>query len=192
MQKKFPSLASIQRTCSNFGIGLEVDIHSGVLLECPSLCLLVMIIILSESFFFKETFFEFKVELVRVSRLTYVIFRLLQGAAFMDDHFLNSPCEKNFPLILALLGIWYSNFHNAESHAILPYDQYLSRFAAYFQQGRSRDLKTFFSMVNKVIWNQMENMFNEMENKLITVLVQLFGENLEQMVNMHFISSYIR
>ena len=53
----------------------------------------------------------------------------------MDDHFLNSPCEKNFPLILALLGIWYSNFHNAESHAILPYDQYLSRFAAYFQQG---------------------------------------------------------
>ena len=72
------------------------------------------------------------------------IFRLLQGAAFMDDHFLNSPCEKNFPLILALLGIWYSNFHNAESHAILPYDQYLSRFAAYFQQGRSKDFKTFF------------------------------------------------
>ena len=55
----------------------------------------------------------------------------------MDDHFLNSPSEQNFPLILALLGIWYSNFHNAESHAILPYDQYLSRFAAYFQQGGS-------------------------------------------------------
>merc|ERR1712226_830753 len=43
--------------------------------------------------------------------------------------------NENFPIILALLGIWYSNFHNAESHAILPYDQYLSRFAAYFQQG---------------------------------------------------------
>ena len=55
----------------------------------------------------------------------------------MDNHFLNSPSEQNFPLILALLGIWYSNFHNAESHAILPYDQYLSRFAAYFQQGGS-------------------------------------------------------
>ena len=53
----------------------------------------------------------------------------------MDDHFLNSPDEKNFPLILALLGVWYSNFHGAESQAILPYDQYLSRFAAYFQQG---------------------------------------------------------
>ena len=64
----------------------------------------------------------------------------------MDDHFLNSPCEKNFPLILALLGIWYSNFHNAESHAILPYDQYLSRFAAYFQQGWSRDKKIFGSI----------------------------------------------
>ena len=58
MQKKFPSLESIQRTCSNFGIGLEVDIHFGVLLECPSLCLLAMIIILSESFFRKERFFH--------------------------------------------------------------------------------------------------------------------------------------
>ena len=127
MQKKFPSSALIQRTCSSFGIGLEVVIHYGVLLECPSLCLLDMIIILSESFF------KYKVE--QCVGL-HDIFRLLQGAAFMDDHFLNSPCEKNFPLILALLGIWYSNFHNAESHAILPYDQYLSRFAAYFQQGR--------------------------------------------------------
>ena len=50
MQKKFPSSELIQRTCSNFGIGLEVDIHFGVLLECQSLCILVMIIILSESF----------------------------------------------------------------------------------------------------------------------------------------------
>lgn len=110
----------------------------------------------------------------------------------MDDHFLNSPCEKNFPLILALLGIWYSNFHNAESHAILPYDQYLSRFAAYFQQGWFRDKKYLAQYINKVIWNQMENMFNEMESKLITVLVPLFGENLEPTVSMHFISSYIR
>ena len=124
MPKKFPSLELILKTCSNFGIGLVVDIHYGVPLECPSLYLLVMIIILSEYKNLK------KVGL-------HEIFRLLQGAAFMDDHFLNSPSEQNFPLILALLGIWYSNFHNAESHAILPYDQYLSRFAAYFQQGGS-------------------------------------------------------
>ena len=110
----------------------------------------------------------------------------------MDDHFLNSPCEKNFPLILALLGIWYSNFHNAESHAILPYDQYLSRFAAYFQQGWFRDKKYLAQYINKVIWNQMENMFNEMESKLITVLVPLFGGNQEPTANMHFISSYTR
>ena len=85
---------------------------------------------------------EYKVELCVG---LHDMFRLLQGAAFMDDHFLNSPCEKNFPLILALLGIWYSNFHNAESHAILPYDQYLSRFAAYFQQGWSRDKKKYLA-----------------------------------------------
>ena len=54
MQKKFPSSELIQRTCSSFGIGLEVDIHYGVLLECQSLCLLDMIIIPSESFFKRE------------------------------------------------------------------------------------------------------------------------------------------
>ena len=123
MQKKFPNSASIPRTCSNFGIGLEVDIHYGVQLECQSPCLSDMIIILSEY------------NSICVHTGFHKFFRLLEGAAFMDDHFLNSPSEKNFPLILALLGIWYSNFHNAESHAILPYDQYLSRFAAYFQQG---------------------------------------------------------
>jgi len=53
----------------------------------------------------------------------------------MDRHFMEAPPEKNIPMILALLGIWYNNFFGAESHAILPYDQYLSRFAAYFQQG---------------------------------------------------------
>ena len=88
---------------------------------------------------------EYKVELCVG---LHDMFRLLQGAAFMDDHFLNSPCEKNFPLILALLGIWYSNFHNAESHAILPYDQYLSRFAAYFQQGWFRGKKYLAQYIN--------------------------------------------
>ncbi|KAL3287751.1 hypothetical protein HHI36_002215 [Cryptolaemus montrouzieri] len=61
--------------------------------------------------------------------------KLLDGAYFMDQHFLNEPLEKNAPVILACLGIWYSNFFGAETHALLPYDQYLHRFAAYFQQG---------------------------------------------------------
>ncbi|KAK4885931.1 hypothetical protein RN001_002202 [Aquatica leii] len=61
--------------------------------------------------------------------------QLLNGAHFMDEHFTTSPLEKNVPVILALLGIWYSNFFGAETHALLPYDQYLHRFAAYFQQG---------------------------------------------------------
>jgi glucose-6-phosphate isomerase len=61
--------------------------------------------------------------------------RLLQGAHDMDEHFKNEPFEKNIPVLLALIGIWYNNFFGAASEAILPYDQYLHRFAAYFQQG---------------------------------------------------------
>lgn len=61
--------------------------------------------------------------------------KLLQGAHAMDNHFKNEPFEKNIPVILALVGIWYTNFFGASSEAILPYDQYLHRFAAYFQQG---------------------------------------------------------
>jgi glucose-6-phosphate isomerase len=53
----------------------------------------------------------------------------------MDNHFREEPFEKNMPVILALIGIWYNNFFGAASEAILPYDQYLHRFAAYFQQG---------------------------------------------------------
>nr|AFA51151.1 phosphoglucose isomerase [Hyphantria cunea] len=61
--------------------------------------------------------------------------KLLEGASFMDNHYTTAPLEKNAPVILALLGVWYSNFYGAETHALLPYDQYLHRFAAYFQQG---------------------------------------------------------
>lgn len=60
---------------------------------------------------------------------------LLDGAHEADEHFRNMPFEENIPVVMALLGIWYTNFFNAESHAILPYDQYMHRFAAYFQQG---------------------------------------------------------
>jgi glucose-6-phosphate isomerase len=61
--------------------------------------------------------------------------QLLAGAHATDQHFEKTPFEQNVPVILGLLGIWYINFFNAETHVILPYDQYLHRFAAYFQQG---------------------------------------------------------
>jgi glucose-6-phosphate isomerase len=60
---------------------------------------------------------------------------LLSGAHKVDEHFRTTPFEKNIPVIMGLLGIWYNNFFDAQSHAILPYDQYMSRFPAYFQQG---------------------------------------------------------
>ncbi|MDH3879840.1 MAG: glucose-6-phosphate isomerase [Desulfobacterales bacterium] len=60
---------------------------------------------------------------------------LLQGAFEMDQHFKTTPFDKNIPVLLALIGIWYNNFHGAQTEAILPYDQYLHRFPAYFQQG---------------------------------------------------------
>ena len=60
---------------------------------------------------------------------------LLQGAFEMDMHFATASYEQNLPVLLALIGLWYNNFHGAESEAILPYDQYMHRFPAYFQQG---------------------------------------------------------
>jgi glucose-6-phosphate isomerase len=60
---------------------------------------------------------------------------MLQGAHASDKHFKNTPFEKNIPVIMALLGIWYRNFFGSQTEAILAYDQYMHRFAAYFQQG---------------------------------------------------------
>ncbi|HLT71920.1 MAG TPA: glucose-6-phosphate isomerase [Cyclobacteriaceae bacterium] len=60
---------------------------------------------------------------------------MLEGAHAMDQHFKETPFEKNIPVILAMIGIWYNNFYGAATEAILPYDQYMHRFAAYFQQG---------------------------------------------------------
>jgi glucose-6-phosphate isomerase len=57
------------------------------------------------------------------------------GAHAIDQHFINTPLKDNLPMTLALIGVWYNNFYKAESVAILPYDQYMHRFAAYFQQG---------------------------------------------------------
>ncbi|HEX3073679.1 MAG TPA: glucose-6-phosphate isomerase [Ignavibacteriales bacterium] len=61
--------------------------------------------------------------------------QLLTGAYEMDEHFKTAPFDKNLPVIMALLGIWYNNFFGADTYAILPYDQYLHRFPAYLQQG---------------------------------------------------------
>ena len=61
--------------------------------------------------------------------------KLLKGAHAMDEHFRTAPFEKNIPVVLALLSVWYNNFYDAESQAIIPYTQYLHRFAAYLQQG---------------------------------------------------------
>jgi glucose-6-phosphate isomerase len=60
---------------------------------------------------------------------------LLTGAHKIDEYFRSTPLEQNIPVVMALLGIWYNDFFGAQTQAILPYDQYLSRFAAYFQQG---------------------------------------------------------
>jgi glucose-6-phosphate isomerase len=60
---------------------------------------------------------------------------MLAGGHAMDEHFRVAPMERNVPVVLGMLGVWYANFLGAATHAILPYDQYLSRFAAYFQQG---------------------------------------------------------
>ncbi|WP_412028775.1 glucose-6-phosphate isomerase [Deinococcus yunweiensis] len=59
---------------------------------------------------------------------------VLAGFHDMDEHFRTAPLERNLPVLLGLLGIWYNNFHDAQSHAVLPYDQYLAYFPAYLQQ----------------------------------------------------------
>ncbi|KAF7492756.1 Glucose-6-phosphate isomerase [Sarcoptes scabiei] len=72
--------------------------------------------------------------------------QLLEGAHFIDEHFRQAPLDQNIPVIMALLGIWYINFYGSETQAILPYDQYLHRFAAYFQQG---DMESNGKYVNR-------------------------------------------
>lgn len=86
----------------------------------------------------------------------------LAGAHALDKHFLEAEPSKNLPIILAMLGIWYNNFFNAASVAILPYDQYLHRFAAYFQQGDmesngkfvDRDGKKVDYETGPIIWGE--------------------------------------
>jgi len=87
---------------------------------------------------------------------------LLSGAHKVDEHFRTAPFEENIPVIMGLLGIWYNNFFRAETHAILPYDQYLYRFPAYFQQGDmesngksvTRDGKRVDYSTGPIIWGE--------------------------------------
>ncbi|MGK8271873.1 glucose-6-phosphate isomerase [Escherichia coli] len=76
---------------------------------------------------------------------------LLSGAHAMDKHFSTTPAEKNLPVLLALIGIWYNNFFGVETEAILPYDQYMHRFAAYFQQGNMESNGKYVDRNGKVV-----------------------------------------
>jgi glucose-6-phosphate isomerase len=87
---------------------------------------------------------------------------LLKGAHEMDVHFKEAALSDNAPVILALIGVWYNNFYKAETEAILPYDQYLHRFAAYFQQGNmesngksvDRNGKTVNYQTGPIVWGE--------------------------------------
>ncbi|MDD1606347.1 MAG: glucose-6-phosphate isomerase, partial [Methylococcaceae bacterium] len=87
---------------------------------------------------------------------------LLQGAFEADQHFLNTPFEQNIPVLMGLLGVWYNNFFDADSHALLPYDQSMRYFADYFQQGdmesngKSVDMngETVDYSTGPIIWGQ--------------------------------------
>ena len=88
--------------------------------------------------------------------------QLLKGAYESDLHFRNTAFEKNIPVIIALIGLWYTNFFGSETEAILPYDQYLHRFAAYFQQGNmesngkhtDRNGKNVSYKTGPVVWGE--------------------------------------
>ncbi len=89
-------------------------------------------------------------------------YELLEGAHEMDNHFLTTPIEKNLPVIMALIGIWYSSFAGAQSYAILPYDQYMHRFSAYLQQAEmesngkrvDRDGNVVDYKTSPIIWGE--------------------------------------
>jgi len=87
---------------------------------------------------------------------------LLNGLNKMDIHFRTAPLSENIPVVLALIGVWYTNFYQADSEAILPYDQYMHRFAAYFQQGNmesngkstDRNGKMIDYQTGPIIWGE--------------------------------------
>lgn len=87
---------------------------------------------------------------------------MLDGAHAMDMHYKTAPLDKNLPVLLAVLGVWYNNFHGAQTYALLPYDQYLHKFADYFQQGDMESNGKFITregqrvnyQTGPIIWGQ--------------------------------------
>jgi glucose-6-phosphate isomerase len=103
--------------------------------------------------------------------------QLLEGAHAMDNHFRNTGLDKNIPVILALFGVWYNNFFGAETEAILPYDQYMHRFSAYFQQGNMESNGKYVDRNGEQVEYQTG---------------RLFGANPEPTGNTRFTNSFIR
>lgn len=99
--------------------------------------------------------------------------QLLSGAHAMDKHFAETPAEKNLPVLLALIGIWYNNFFGAETEAILPYDQYMHRFRL---------------TSSRVTWSRMVNMLIVTVIRLITKRARLSGASRVLTASMRFIS----
>ena len=99
---------------------------------------------------------------------------LLRGAHGMDEHFHREPFDRNVPVVMALISLWYVNFFGAQTEAILPYDQYLHRFAAYFQQGN------------------MESNGKSVENLLAMPQGPLSGGSPAPTASMHSTSSFTR
>jgi hypothetical protein len=123
MQKASNRLESTRRTCLSSGTGWE-DATACGLQSASSLRVMWVRSLVVSSLFLKrkkiEGFENFDA--------------LLSGAREMDKHFASAPLEKNIPVVLAMLGVWYVDFFGSQTHAILPYDQYMSRFPAYLQQ----------------------------------------------------------
>jgi glucose-6-phosphate isomerase len=77
---------------------------------------------------------------------------LLTGAHELDVHFKTTPLQDNLPVLLALIGIWYNDFHGAQTQAILPYDQYMHKFADYFQQGDMESNVCASPLASSSVW----------------------------------------
>ena len=120
---------------------------------------------------------------------------LLKGAHGMDKHFKETPLESNLPVLLAVIGIWYNDFYGAQTHALLPYDQYLHKFADYFQQG---DMESNGKFVTKggqrVNYQTGVGLTTSLITTSLTYLLRSrsSGVQLVPMGNIHSTSSSIR
>lgn len=120
--------------------------------------------------------------------------QMLAGGHAMDQHFLTAPLEQNMPVIMALLGIWYNNFYHVDTHAILPYDQGMSRFAAYLQQADMesngkficRDGSRVSYKTGPVIWGEAGTNGQHAFYQLIHQGTQMVPADFLMPVNSHY------